>query len=155
MRLFALERFSGTFETLMTAPVGDAPVVLAKFLRRARILSRHVAADDRLPVCHPTLHRQTGALDPATLGSTYLGITLIGALFMSLGLSRLRPHPQSDRCGDVDADAGHEPVLVGVLATKIPVAEQWQTQVLGYLAFFQQMADFSGALWTRARSCCT
>ncbi len=24
MRLFALEKFSGTFETLMTAPVGDA-----------------------------------------------------------------------------------------------------------------------------------
>src|SRR5262245_48268206 len=31
MRLFALERFSGTFETLMTAPVTDLQVVLAKF----------------------------------------------------------------------------------------------------------------------------
>jgi ABC-2 type transport system permease protein len=31
MRLFALEKFSGTFETLMTAPVTDLQVVLAKF----------------------------------------------------------------------------------------------------------------------------
>src|SRR5258708_33446738 len=31
MRLFALEKFSGTFETLMTAPVSDVQVVLAKF----------------------------------------------------------------------------------------------------------------------------
>src|ERR1700677_2831992 len=31
MRLFALEKYSGTFETLMTAPVGDTEVVLAKF----------------------------------------------------------------------------------------------------------------------------
>src|SRR5690348_5789587 len=31
MRLFALEKFSGTFETLMTAPVKDIQVVLAKF----------------------------------------------------------------------------------------------------------------------------
>ncbi len=31
MRLFALEKFSGTFETLMTAPVRDFEVVLAKF----------------------------------------------------------------------------------------------------------------------------
>ena len=31
MRLFALEKFPGTFETLMTAPVGDLQVVLAKF----------------------------------------------------------------------------------------------------------------------------
>ena len=31
MRLFALEKFSGTFETLMTTPVSDLQVVLAKF----------------------------------------------------------------------------------------------------------------------------
>src|SRR3974390_514350 len=32
MRLFALEKFSGTFETLMTTPVSDLQVVLAKFV---------------------------------------------------------------------------------------------------------------------------
>src|SRR6202451_2805792 len=31
MRLFALEKASGTFETLMTTPVGDLQVVMAKF----------------------------------------------------------------------------------------------------------------------------
>ena len=31
MRLFALEKSSGTFETLMTTPVGDLQVVAAKF----------------------------------------------------------------------------------------------------------------------------
>src|SRR5476649_2710377 len=31
MRLFALEKASGTFETLMTTPVSDLQVVLAKF----------------------------------------------------------------------------------------------------------------------------
>lgn len=31
MRLFAQEKFSGTFETLMTAPVSDAAVVLGKY----------------------------------------------------------------------------------------------------------------------------
>ena len=31
MRLFALEKFTGTFETLMTTPVGDMQVVAAKF----------------------------------------------------------------------------------------------------------------------------
>src|SRR5437588_6024633 len=31
MRVFALEKFSGTFETLMTVPVSDLQVVLAKF----------------------------------------------------------------------------------------------------------------------------
>src|SRR3954468_9410433 len=32
MRTFALEKFSGTFETLMTAPVSDLQVVLSKFV---------------------------------------------------------------------------------------------------------------------------
>ena len=32
MRTFALEKFSGTFETLMTTPVKDRVVVLAKYL---------------------------------------------------------------------------------------------------------------------------
>ena len=31
MRLFSLEKYSGTFETLMTTPVSDWEVVLAKF----------------------------------------------------------------------------------------------------------------------------
>ena len=31
MRLFALEKYAGTFETLMTTPVRDTAVVLAKF----------------------------------------------------------------------------------------------------------------------------
>jgi len=31
MRLFALEKATGTFETLMTTPVGDLEVVAAKF----------------------------------------------------------------------------------------------------------------------------
>src|SRR5436305_15255425 len=31
MRTFALEKFTGTYETLMTTPVSDVEVVLAKF----------------------------------------------------------------------------------------------------------------------------
>src|SRR5688572_3886268 len=31
MRTFALEKFTGTYETLMTTPVGDMTVVLSKF----------------------------------------------------------------------------------------------------------------------------
>ncbi len=34
MRLFALEKASGTFETLMTTPVGDLQVVVAKSRRQ-------------------------------------------------------------------------------------------------------------------------
>ena len=39
MRTFALEKFTGTFETLMTTPVSDLAVVLAKYFGSISIIS--------------------------------------------------------------------------------------------------------------------
>src|SRR5262249_48185203 len=85
MRLFAQEKFSGTFETLMTAPVTDLPVLLAKFsavlvfyilmwlpLLGCLFIVRHYASDP-------------AALDPGAVGGTFIGIILLGCIFISLG----------------------------------------------------------------------
>jgi len=45
MRLFALEKFSGTFETLMTTPVNDLQGGGGKIRLGAGVLHRDVAAD--------------------------------------------------------------------------------------------------------------
>lgn len=85
MRVFALEKFSGTYETLMTAPVRDGQVVLAKF--SAAIFFYAVMW---LPMlgCLLTLHHFSVSpppLDVRALGATYLGILLVGGLFVSFG----------------------------------------------------------------------
>ncbi len=86
MRLFAEERRMGTLEMLMTAPVTETEVVLAKFagafsaflllwvptLAYAAILERCGA---RLP-----------ALDWGSVAAGYLGTLLIGGFFLSVGL---------------------------------------------------------------------
>ena len=85
MRLFAAEKFSGTFETLMTTPVSDVEVVAAKFtaafvfymviwmpLLGCVLILRHFAGD-------------ASALDPGVLGSTFLGIFLLGCPFLACG----------------------------------------------------------------------
>jgi ABC-2 type transport system permease protein len=85
MRLFALEKSTGTFETLMTAPVSDLQVVLAKFSAAlvfylvmwlpflgSLLLLRRYSSDP-------------GVLGPGVLGSMYLGILLLGCLFLSFG----------------------------------------------------------------------
>src|SRR5262249_42634756 len=82
MRLFAEERRSGTIETLMTAPVSTAAVVLAKY---AAVLSTYVA------MWAPTLLYlvilgKTGEIDWRVAWSSYLGVTLVGAGYLSLGL---------------------------------------------------------------------
>lgn len=85
MRSFALEKASGTYETLMTAPVRDGQVVLAKFV--AAIIFYSIMW---LPLLGSlvTIHRfsvNPPPLDPGLLGTTYLGIMLVGGLFLSFG----------------------------------------------------------------------
>jgi ABC-2 type transport system permease protein len=82
MRLFAEERRSGTIETLMTAPVSTTAVVLAKYL---------AALTTYLAMWAPTLLYlvilgKTGEIDWRAAGSSYLGVTLVGAGYLSLGL---------------------------------------------------------------------
>jgi ABC-2 type transport system permease protein len=82
MRLFAEERRSGTIESLMTAPVSSAAVVLAKY---AAVLTTYVAM--WLPtVLYLVILARTGALDRHQAASAYLGVLLVGAGYLSLGL---------------------------------------------------------------------
>ena len=60
MRLFALEKFSGTFETLMTTPVSDFQVVAGQVHRGAAVLRRDVAAAAGLPAGGAALHQRYG-----------------------------------------------------------------------------------------------
>lgn len=82
MRLFAEERRSGTIETLMTAPVSSAAVVLAKY---AAVLLTYVAMWAPTALYLVILGR-TGNLDWHAAASSYLGVLLVGAGYLSLGL---------------------------------------------------------------------
>jgi len=86
MRSFALEKDSGTFETLMTAPVSDRQVVGAKFFGA---LVFYLIICQPLLLCALVLRYFGGAqeaFDFGLLASTGLGIFLLGCLYMSLGV---------------------------------------------------------------------
>ncbi|MEW6741945.1 MAG: ABC transporter permease [Planctomycetota bacterium] len=82
MRLFAEEKRSGTFEMLLTAPVTDTAVVLAKFTGALIFF---------LTLWLPTLLyvaivKSYGSIpDAGALLSTYIGIALVGALLLAIG----------------------------------------------------------------------
>ena len=82
MRLFAEERRSGTIETLMTAPVSSWAVVLAKY---ASVLTTYVAMWAPT-VLYLVILRRTGEIDWGIAASAYLGVFLVGAGYLSLGL---------------------------------------------------------------------
>jgi len=82
MRLFAEERRSGTIEGLMTAPVSSAGVVLAKYV--AVLFSYTVMwAPTAL---YLVILRRTGELDWHVAASAYLGVFLVGAGYLALGM---------------------------------------------------------------------
>lgn len=151
MRLFAHEKSSGTFETLMTAPVSELEVVLAKF--SAALLFYFIMW---LPLlaCLFIVKQYTsnaGGFDMGTLGSTFLGILLLGSLFVSIGLCASAMTRSQVTAAMISLVFGVSLFLIGVLSDKIPVRGTWQSQALASLSFFEQMHDFArGILDTRA-----
>ncbi len=82
MRLFAEERRSGTIESLMTAPVSAASVVLAKYA--AALLT--YCAMWAPTVLYVVILQRSGFVDWHVVAASYVGIGLVGAGYLALGL---------------------------------------------------------------------
>ena len=85
MRSFAMERASGTYESLMTAPIGDWQVVLSKF---AGALIFYMILWVPLLICSVVVRFYVGesaVLGLGTMFTSTLGILMVGCLYMSIG----------------------------------------------------------------------
>lgn len=151
MRLFALEKYSGTYETLMTTPVGDLQVVAAKFT--AAWLFYLVMWLPMIACLYIVQYfaKQSGALEPGTVGGMCLGTALVGALFMALGCFASALTNSQMVAAMVTLVLGTSLVALGFVAEQVNVTATWQSQVLGRFALFGQMNDFArGVVDTRA-----
>jgi ABC-2 type transport system permease protein len=82
MRTFAEEKRSGTMELLITAPVRELEIVLGKFAASWSLLVTMLAATAPYPLY---VHRY-GNPDNGPIFTGYLGLLLLGACLISLGL---------------------------------------------------------------------
>ncbi len=150
MRLFALEKYSGTFETLLTTPVNEVQVVAAKFtaamvfytviwlpLLACIFILRHFASD-------PT------GFDAGVVGSTFFGIILLGCVFVSLGcFASALTHTQTI-AAMISLVFSISLFVISFLSDKIPAAD-WKSQALALFTLPDQMHDFArGIVDTRA-----
>ena len=137
MRLFALEKASGTFETLMTTPVSDLQVVAAKF---AAAVAFYLVTWLPMIAClflvrHFT--NQPGALDAGTVGGMYLGIFLVGCLFLSLGCFASAISRTQMGAAMVSFVLGVTLFSLGFLAEALPATAQWQSQGIVLFRFIR------------------
>lgn len=82
MRLWAEEKKSGTIEFLMTLPVTDWQVVLAKFFSALALLSITLLLTLTIPFSISGL----GSLDWGVVFGSYLGSIFLAGAYLSLGL---------------------------------------------------------------------
>jgi|GEM_PF-38582 len=82
MRLLSEEYKSGTIEVLTTLPVRTSDIVIAKFLSALALISIMIL----LTAIHPFTLLFLGRLDIGQVVCSYLGMILLGAAFLSIGL---------------------------------------------------------------------
>jgi ABC-2 type transport system permease protein len=83
MRLLAEERSSGTLELLITMPISDWQVVMGKFLGALGLFCTAVA----LMLVYGITIAWLGPLDKGPAFGGYLGLILLGATFIAIGLA--------------------------------------------------------------------
>jgi len=82
MRLVAEERKMGTWELLLTAPVKDSEIILGKFIGSLVILTCMLT----LTLYFPILLIIYGDPDLGSIGTSYLGLFLLGSASLSIGI---------------------------------------------------------------------
>lgn len=82
MRLFSEEFRSGTIESLMTLPISEVEVVIGKFLGAFLFYVALLA----LLLVYPILLSFYGPIDAKLLLCNYLGLLLLGGLYIAVGL---------------------------------------------------------------------
>lgn len=86
MRLLAEEKRAGTIEMLMTAPVTDLEVVLAKWLGAVSLYALMWAFTGLYVLILQHFSAGTATLDLGPIGSGYLGVLVIGQFLIALGV---------------------------------------------------------------------
>jgi ABC-2 type transport system permease protein len=142
MRLFAHEKSTGTYETLMTAPVSDGEVVLAKFSAAWLFYAAAV-----LPLLGVLLlvHHYASPGEPfewSTTASTFGGILLIGSTYLAMGCLASALTRSQIVAATVSFALGVTFFLLSFLQFTVGSQSGWVAQVVTYASLFGHMEDF-------------
>lgn len=142
MRSFALEKSTGTFETLMTTPVGDTPVVLAKF---TGAIVFYMILWIPLAGCLALVRSMTqeaSILPLASTSTSFLGIFLVGCLYVSIGIFASAMTRNQIIAAMTAFAMGAAFFVVSFFALTAPAQTGWWSAVFKHLSMIEHMQDF-------------
>ncbi len=138
MRLIAEERRSGTIETLLTAPVTEGQVITGKFLSA---LAFYVIL--WLPtVVYVIILRQHSSVDLGPVAAGYLGVLLLGFLFLGVG-TFTSTLTNNQLIAAILAFAAMVALFSVGLIQQLLVSSSALKSVLEYMNLWTQMDDFA------------
>ena len=144
MRTFALEKFSGTFETLMTAPVSDLAVVLAKFFGSLIFfITAWIPLLAYMLILQRYVHNASVSLDLFTALSTFLGIILIGGLYIAIGCFASALTKSQLIAAALGLGLGLTLFLLSMRQLVSIEATGWEAEFFSHISMTEHMQDFS------------
>ncbi len=150
MRTFAHEKSTGTYETLLTTPVSDWSVVMAKFTGALVFFLLTWAPAIIWPL---VLARYVANLEPVELGALAgltFGITLLGGFFMAMGCFASAITRSQIIAAMTSFAVGAGVLLLGLLPKYQSMEPGWLMDLLQHISMFDHMGDFaSGTVDTR------
>ncbi|HAV63079.1 MAG TPA: hypothetical protein DCY13_12035 [Verrucomicrobiales bacterium] len=146
MRSFALEKDTGTFETLMTTPVSDRQVVAAKFTGALifYVLLWLPLLANALVLRH--FGGASGAFDFGLLGSTACGILLIGGVYMSLGIFASSLTRSQVTASMISFALGVTLFMLSFAGAGLATNESWVSAVIEAVNLRRHMEGFAGGV---------
>lgn len=144
MRLVAEERKLGTWELLLTSPVRDSQIILGKFVGSFAVLAGMLL----LTLYFPLLLVVFGDPDLGAIGTSYLGLLLLGAACLSIGVFASTLTSNQIVAAVV---SGAMLFALWFLGAVESFATGALKEVLSYLSLSRHFADFTrGVVDTRA-----
>lgn len=136
MRLFAEEKKTGTIELLLTFPVNDVDVVLGKYLASLVVLLAMIA----LTATYPILLIALGEPEVVPIATGYLGLILIGAAAISLGI--FTSSLTENQIVSASISFGML-FFFWLISYSVPLVSAGLGQVLSYLSINEHIASLS------------
>jgi len=138
MRLIAEERRSGTIEPLLTAPITEGQVIAGKFLAA---LGFYVVL--WLPtVVYVLILKSHSAIDLGPVAAGYLGILLLGVLFLGVG-TFASTLTNNQLIAAILAFAAMIALFSVGLLEQLVVSSSFFKNALSYMNLWTQMDDFA------------
>ena len=146
MRSFAGEKSGGTYEALMTTPVGDWEVVLAKFTGAWLFFVLTWLPVAGVLMVMRQVTGEAALFEPRVVAVTFAGIGLVGCLFMALGCFASSLTRSEIVAAMVSFLLGIGLWMLGYRPESSGLLPPWAAPALEHISMTRHMEDFSRGL---------